>query len=74
MIMEYKLLIFQLNTTNLNNEYLHKPQEISGYVQSKLEAFNLIFNIGARIDVFNPDGVALNDPADPNVNNPLRPD
>ncbi len=61
-------------TTNLNNEYLHKPQEISGYVQSKLEAFNLIFNLGVRFDVFNPDGVVLNDPADPNINNPLRPD
>ena len=61
-------------STNLNNQYLHKPQEISGYVQSKLEAFNLIFNIGARIDVFNPDGVVLNDPTDPNINNPLRPD
>ncbi|HEY6907024.1 MAG TPA: TonB-dependent receptor [Ignavibacteriaceae bacterium] len=61
-------------TTNLNNEYLHKPQEISGYVQSKLEAFNLIFNLGLRFDVFNPDGVVLNDPTDPNINAPLRPD
>ncbi len=60
-------------STNLNNMYVHKPQEMSGYVQSKLEAFNLIFNIGARIDVFNPDGVVLNDPSDPNINNPLRP-
>jgi hypothetical protein len=67
-------VIIPEKTTNLNNQYLHKPQEISGYIQSKLEAFNLIFNIGVRLDVFNPDGVVLNDPSDPNINNPLRPD
>ncbi len=62
-----------LSTTE-NNEYLHKPQEGAFYVQSKLEAFNLIFNIGARVDVFNPDGFVLADPTDPNINNPLKPD
>jgi hypothetical protein len=58
----------------LNDEYLHKPTETSAYLQSKFEAFNLIFNIGLRFDVFNPDGKILNDPSDPNINNPLRPD
>ncbi len=67
-------VIIPQSTTNLNNQYLHKPQEMSGYVQSKLEAFNLIFNLGVRLDVFNPDGVVLNDPSDPNINSPLKPD
>ncbi|MBL1124246.1 MAG: TonB-dependent receptor [Ignavibacteriae bacterium] len=53
--------------------YDHKPDEISGYVQSKFEAFNLIFNLGLRVDYFQPDGVILNDPTDPNIYNPLKP-
>jgi outer membrane receptor for ferrienterochelin and colicin len=61
-------------TTPLNNEYTRNPLEGALYVQSKLEAFDLIFNIGARIDVFDPDGVVLNDPTDPNIVNPLRPE
>ena len=60
-------------SSTLNDEYLHKPTETSAYVQSKFEAFNLIFNIGVRLDVFDPDGVVLNDPTDPNINSPLRP-
>lgn len=53
--------------------YLHKPVEGAAYVQAKFEAFNMIFNAGIRMDVFDPDGVVLNDPSDPNINNPLRP-
>ena len=34
------------------NTYQHNPNEISGYVQSKFEAFNLIFNLGLRVDHF----------------------
>jgi len=60
-------------TSPQNNEYNHKPIEGAFYVQSKFEAFDLIFNLGARLDVFNPDGVVLNDPTDPNINNPLNP-
>jgi hypothetical protein len=67
------MAIFPLSSTN-QDEYLHKPTETSAYVQSKFEAFNLIFNIGLRLDVFNPDGYVLSDPTDPNVSNPLRPD
>ena len=62
-----------LITSTQNNEYNHKPIEGAFYVQSKFEAFDLIFNLGARLDVFNPDGVVLSDPTDPNINNPLRP-
>ena len=60
-------------TTQDYDEYLREPFEGSGYVQAKFEAFNLIFNVGVRLDVFQPDGVVLNDPTDPNINNPLKP-
>jgi len=60
-------------TSPQNNEYNHNPIEGAFYVQSKFEAFDLIFNLGARFDVFSPDGVVLTDPTDPNINNPLNP-
>jgi len=56
-----------------NNEYLHKPVEFASYAQVKVEAFNMIINAGLRFDMFNPDGVVLADPTDPNYKNPLRP-
>jgi len=62
-----------LPTTTDFNTYLHEPFEASGYVQSKFEAFNLIFNLGVRFDYFQPDGVVLSDPTDPNIFNPLKP-
>ncbi len=75
-------------TTQDNNEYIHKPQEGSLYIQSKFEGFNLIFNAGVRFDYFNPDGNVLNDEHsdpndplyyqytvdDPNINDPIKPD
>jgi len=56
-----------------NNEYLHNPIEMAGYAQIKVEAFNMIINAGLRFDMFNPDGVVLADPRDPNYKNPLKP-
>ncbi len=56
-----------------NNEYLHKPTEFATYAQIKVEAFNMIINAGLRFDLFNPDGVILSDPTDPNYKNPLKP-
>jgi len=56
-----------------NDEYTRNPIETSVYAQSKFEAFDLIFNIGLRFDMFNPDGQILADPTDPNINNPLKP-
>jgi len=53
--------------------YDHNPMEIAAYAQMKFEAFNLIFNLGLRLDYFDPDGVILADPTDPNIYNPLRP-
>ncbi|HSL89527.1 MAG TPA: TonB-dependent receptor [Ignavibacteriaceae bacterium] len=61
-------------TTPLNNQYTRNPIEGAFYLQSKFEAFDLIFNLGARLDIFDPDGVVLNDPTDPNIVNPLRPE
>ena len=62
------------STTTDYDTYLHKPFEASGYVQTKFEAFNLIFNLGLRFDYFEPDGVVLVDPTDPSIFNPLKPD
>ena len=56
-----------------NDEYTTNPIEGSFYAQSKFEAFDLIFNLGLRFDIFNPDGRILADPTDPNINNPLKP-
>ena len=53
--------------------YQHNPLEIAAYAQMKFEAFNLIFNIGLRFDYFEPDGIVLADPTDPNIFNPLKP-
>ncbi|GJQ62963.1 MAG: hypothetical protein SCALA702_20160 [Melioribacteraceae bacterium] len=60
-------------STQNNDLYLKNPSEISGYVQAKFEAFNLIFNAGVRFDVFDPNSVILADPTDPNINSPLKP-
>ncbi len=60
-------------TSTDHDTYTRKPQEISGYVQSKFEAFNLIFNAGVRFDLFNPDGKILADPADPDIRKPVKP-
>jgi outer membrane receptor for ferrienterochelin and colicin len=68
----FNVMIPPITTTN-NNLYDHKPKEYAAYVQSKFEAFNLIFNLGVRFDAINPDGKILADPTDPNINNPLKP-
>lgn len=69
----YNVVIPSITTTD-HNMYLHKPIEAAAYAQAKFEAYSLIFNIGVRFDMFNPDGVVLNDPTDPNINNPLKPE
>jgi outer membrane receptor protein involved in Fe transport len=40
-----------------NNSYTHAPQEISAYIQDKIELGEMIINLGLRYDFFNPDGV-----------------
>ncbi|MCZ7603111.1 MAG: TonB-dependent receptor [Melioribacteraceae bacterium] len=61
-------------TTQDYDQYTRNPIEGSAYVQAKFEAFNLIFNAGVRFDIFEPDGVVLSDPTDPNIVDPLRPE
>jgi len=53
--------------------YLHRPSEYSAYIQDKLEFKDLIVNIGIRFDYFEPDGVVLSDPTDPNIYSPIKP-
>ncbi len=60
-------------TTNNHDKYLRKPVEGAAYFQTKLEMFNIIVNAGLRLDVFNPDGVVLNDPTDPSIYDPIKP-
>ncbi len=60
-------------TTNNYDTYLRKPQEGAVYFQTKLEMFNIIVNAGIRLDIFNPDGVILSDPTDPNIYDPIKP-
>lgn len=61
-------------TTNNHDKYLRKPLEGATYFQTKLEMFNMIVNAGLRLDIFNPDGVVLSDPSDPNIYDPIKPD
>lgn len=69
----FNVMIPPITTTNYNT-YLHKPIETSGYIQTKLEMFNMIINAGVRLDYFMPDGNVLADPTDPNILNPLKPE
>jgi hypothetical protein len=60
--------------SNQNNlEYLRKPQQLSAYIQDKMEYNSLIINLGVRFDWFHPDGQILADPSDPNIYIPLKP-
>ena len=43
--------------TLLNNQYTHNPIEFALYAQDKLELGELIANVGARFDYFDPDGI-----------------
>lgn len=59
---------------NLNiDAYLHKPTEVSAYIQDKIELNEMIINLGIRFDYFSPDGKVLNDPSDPDVYRPKNP-
>lgn len=61
---EYQLYFDENNTIKIpsdsswyNNSYNHEPEEISAYIQDKLELGEMIINLGVRFDYFNPDGV-----------------
>lgn len=51
--------------------YNRGPQEISAYIQDKLEFKDFILNIGVRVDYFDPHGYVLND-EHPDLNDPLH--
>ncbi|MBE0644325.1 MAG: TonB-dependent receptor [Bacteroidetes bacterium] len=57
-----------------HDEYTRKPNEYAVYLQDKMEFDDLIINLGVRFDVFDPAGQILNDPTDPNIFNPIRPE
>ena len=57
-----------------HDEYTREPMEFAAYVQDKMEFDDLIINLGVRFDVFDPAGQVLNDPTDPNIFNPIRPE
>ena len=60
---------------NLNiNRITTIPMEFSAYVQDKIEFDDMIINIGVRLDYFSPDGVILNDPNDPDIYRPRKPE
>lgn len=62
-------------TENLSiDRYTRKPREFSAYVQDKIELNDLIINLGVRFDYFSPDGHVLNDPTDPDIYRPLKPE
>ena len=39
----------------IDQNYHYSPQEISGYIQDKLEFDNFVLNVGLRLDWFNPE-------------------
>ncbi len=63
--------IFDQSTIH-NSSYKHNPNEISGYLQDKIELSELIINLGVRVDYFEPDGTVLADPSDPSIYAPLK--
>lgn len=60
-------------TSTDHNDYFKKPYEAAAYLQTKIEAFNIILNAGVRFDLFDPNSQVLSDPTDPDIRNPLRP-
>lgn len=54
--------------------YDRNPIEISGYIQDKIELESMIINVGVRADYFSTDGYVLNDPTDPDIYRPRRPE
>ena len=54
--------------------YSEKPEELSFYIQDKLEYDDFVVNIGLRWDWFHSHGVLPADSKDPAIYNPLDPD
>lgn len=54
--------------------YTRKPIEFSAYLQDKIELSEMIINLGLRFDYFKSDGYLLNDPSDPDIYHPRKPE
>lgn len=54
--------------------FTKKPVEFTSYIQDKIELNDLIINIGVRLDYFHPDGKIVNDPSDPDIYHPRKPE
>ena len=59
-------------TTPTYSEMIKNPSEYAIYLQDKIEVVDMIVNAGMRYEIFDPDGVVLTDPADPNPLSPLK--
>ncbi|MCF6239075.1 MAG: TonB-dependent receptor, partial [Candidatus Marinimicrobia bacterium] len=59
-------------STPTYSEMVKNPYEFAVYLQDKIEVADMIVNAGLRYEIFNPDGVTLSDPADPNPYAPLK--
>ncbi|MFH1851068.1 MAG: TonB-dependent receptor [Candidatus Neomarinimicrobiota bacterium] len=62
------------DSTIHSSSYNFSPIEFSTYIQDKIEFDELIINAGVRFDYFDPKGKILNDPSDPGIYNPIRPE
>jgi hypothetical protein len=56
------------------DRYIRQPIELSAYLQDKIELDEIIINAGVRVDYFSTDGLVLNDPSDPDIYRPRRPE
>ncbi len=54
------------------HDYNRKPEEISAYIQDKIEFSDIILNVGLRYDYFNANSVMPVDPTDPNIYSPFK--
>lgn len=61
------------DSTIYHSQYIHRPVELSAYLQDKMEFKNMIVNVGLRLDYFEPDGVVLADENDPSIYDPIKP-
>ncbi len=61
-----------VKTSENFNEMVVNPYEFSIYLQDKIELVDMIVNAGFRYEIFEPDGVVLNDLSDPNPLSPRK--
>jgi len=62
------------DSTIYHSSYHHNPNEFAFFIQDKMEFKELIVNVGVRFDYFEPDGVILADPSDPEIYDPIKPE